>query len=67
MTRTRVDCQSSSEDRCEAVCWQRAGEANVFDMALNSTMRMAMGCYVTDHAQQWVAVCFQKNTRFQKS
>ena len=33
MTRTRVDCQSSSEDRCEAVCWRRAGEANVSDMA----------------------------------
>ena len=33
MTRTRVDCQSSSEDRCEAVCWRRAGEANVSDMS----------------------------------
>ena len=33
VTRTRVDCQSSSEDRCEAVCWRRAGEANVSDMA----------------------------------
>ena len=32
MTRTRVDCQSSSEDRCEAVCWRRA-EAYVSDMA----------------------------------
>ena len=33
MTRTRVDCQISSEDRCEAVCWRRAGKANVSDMA----------------------------------
>ena len=32
MTRTRVDCQSSSEDRYEAVCWRRAGEANGSDM-----------------------------------
>ena len=29
----RVDCQSSSEDRYEAVCWRRAGKANISDMA----------------------------------
>ena len=61
MTRTRVDCQSSSE----------AGDVLVRPTyptwRLNSNMWIAMGCYVTDHAQQWVAVCFQKNTRFQKS
>ena len=33
MTCTRVDCQSSSEDRYEAVYWRRAGKANISDMA----------------------------------
>ena len=48
--------QSSSEDRCEAVCWRRAGKANVSDMAA-----------LLDHAQQWVSVCLQESIRFQKS
>ena len=57
MTRTRVDCQNSSEDRCEAVSWRRAGEANVSDMAaqldhadsdglLRDRPCTAMGCCV---------------------
>ena len=57
MTRTTVDCQSSSEDRCEAVCWRRAGEAYVSDMAaqldhadsdglLRDRPCTAMGCCV---------------------
>ena len=57
MTRTRVDCQSSSEDRYEAVCWRRAGKANASDMAaqldhadsdglLRDRPCTAMGCCV---------------------
>ena len=62
MTRTRVDCQSSSEDRCEAVRWRRAGKANVSDMAaqldhadddvlLRDRPCTAMGCCVPSGEQ----------------
>ena len=49
------------------VTMRSAGKANISDMAaLLDPARQ--WCWVfPDHAQQWVAVCFQENIRFQKS
>ena len=45
---------------------RRAGEANVSDMAAQLDHADSDGL-LRDRAQEWVAVCFQVNTRFQKS
>ena len=49
------------------VTMRSAGKANISDMAALLDHADSDGWGFPDHAQQWVAVCFQENIRFQKS